>query len=229
MQFIANCLSFVQIALELVLLAFLFLYGSFRKYPLLSVYCCVLLLTSAVELSVYQTKGYTSVEYRYVFWTDEVVTDALLFLIVIALIYRATEGTNFRRPAERLLSGVVILALLLPFVVFPRPYYSSHWFNGASQFLNFAAAVMNLLLWTALLATPKRDLQLMTVSTGLGISVTGAAISYGLLSAIHKPELREFLRLCYVLFHMLCLPVWCWAFRPGATNKPSAREEVASR
>src|ERR1051325_10197245 len=228
MQFVSDSLQFVQIALELVLLAFLFLYGSYRKYRLLSLYCCVLLLTSAAEIIVSNRYGYTSTAYRNVYWADELITDSLLFFIVIALIYRATEGTAFRKPAEKLLSGVVALALLLPFIVFPRPYYTTHWFNGASQFLNFAAAVMNLLLWTALLGTAKRDRQLLTVSTGLGLSVTGAAVSYGLLTVFHQQEAKDFLRLSYVLFHMLCLPIWCWAFRPAAVQKPSTPDRVPS-
>jgi hypothetical protein len=89
------------------------------------------------------------------------------------------------------------------------------WFHGASQFLNFAAALMNLVLWTALLGTGKRDPQLLTVSAGLGISVTGAAIFYGLLTIYRSDALG----LCYVLAHMACLPIWCWAFRPATAHK----------
>jgi hypothetical protein len=221
MEFLSQSLQFFQLAFEIVLLAFLFLYGSFRKYVFLTVYCVVLLVTSALEVSVARFIGYKTPAYRNVYWIDEVGTDALLFLIVIAMIYRATEGTAFRKPAEKLLSGVVTLALLLPFVVFPQPYFSSHWFNGASQFLNFAAALMNLVLWTALLGSGKRDPQLLTVSTGLGLSVTGAAIFYGLLTIFHEQGARDVLRLCYVLAHMVCLPVWCWAFRPAAASKPA--------
>ena len=43
---------------------------------------------------------------------------------------------------------------------------------------------MNLGLWTALIGTKKRDPLLLTVSAGLGVAVTGAAIAFG-LQAVH--------------------------------------------
>jgi hypothetical protein len=225
MQFFSQFVSVLQLALEILLLLFLVFQHSLRSYLLLTLYCSVQLITSVLEVMVERTFGRNSHWYRNVYWTDEIVTDALLFLTVIAMIYRATEGTSFRKPAERLLSGVVTLALLLPFVVFPQPYFTTHWFNGASQFLNFAAALMNLVLWTALLGTGKRDPQLLTVSTGLGISVTGAAIFYGLLTIYNKSDA---LRLCYVLAHMACLPIWCWAFRPATAHKRSPADPATT-
>ena len=220
MEFLSQFISILQLALEILLLFFLVFQQSLRSYLLLTLYCSVQLITSVLEVTVSRYAGNTSSRlYRNVYWTDEMVTDALLFLMVIAMIYRATEGTNFRKPAERLLSGVVTLALLLPFVVFRQPYFTGHWFNGASQFLNFAAALMNLVLWTALLGTGKRDPQLLTVSTGLGISVTGAAIFYGLLTIFTTSVA---LRMCYVLAHMACLPIWCWAFRPSTAHNTAS-------
>ncbi|HEV8146837.1 MAG TPA: hypothetical protein VGP79_10665 [Bryobacteraceae bacterium] len=177
-------------------------------------FCILLLVTSLAEVLVVQwmTYGTRSDTYRRLYWTDEMVTDTFLFIMVAVMIYRATEGTPLRKLAERLFSGVVTVALLLPFVLFDK-WFSNHWFNRSSQLLNFGGAILNLLLWTALLGMRRRDTQLLTVSAGLGVIVTGSAVFYGLLATFNKdPEVAAMLNLGYVLSRCAGLAIWCWAF-----------------
>jgi CHASE2 domain-containing sensor protein len=67
-------------------------------------------------------------------------------------------------------------------------------------------------LWSALISNRRRDPQLLSVSTGLGIAVTGAAISYGVRgyfsrSWIWVPDV--FMSATFVV----CMFIWCYAFR----------------
>src|SRR5258706_3628081 len=153
MEFLAYTLQVVQPALECLLIILLLNRSLFRKYLMVFLFCILLLVTSLAEVLVVQAPNYgnRSETYRILFWTDEMVTDAFLFVMVAVMIYRATEGTPLRTLAERLFSGVVAIALLLPFVVFGDKWFTNHWFNRSSQLLNFGGAVLNLLLWTALL------------------------------------------------------------------------------
>ena len=118
----------------------------------------------------------------------------------------------------------MVVALVLPFLVFPMGsavWPKGTWFNSTSELLNFGAAIMNLVLWGALLADRKRDPQLAVVSVGLGVVVTGAAISYGLrhfvpLGAIFVPNL--FLMLTQLTGWI----IWCRAFWPAPARVPAS-------
>jgi hypothetical protein len=214
MEFLARTLQVVQPALECLLIILLLNRSLFRKYLMVFLFCVLLLVTSLAEVVVVQWPAYgtRSDTYRILYWTDEMVTDAFLFIMVAMMIYRATEGTSLRTLAERLFSGVVTIALLLPFVLFEKPF-TNHWYVRSSQLLNFGGAILNLLLWTALLGMRRRDTQLLTVSAGLGVIVTGSAVFYGLLSTFRKdPAITAMLNLGYVLSRSAGLAVWCWAF-----------------
>src|SRR6185312_3477540 len=56
--------------------------------------------------------------YARLYWANDVIVDLLRFLLVIGLMYRATSGPK-RASVGRILSGIVAVALVLPFVLFP--------------------------------------------------------------------------------------------------------------
>jgi len=172
-------LEAISIAIQAAVIVFLLRRSAFRRYPLLLVYCVLQLAATVAEEYVSRVHGQTRF-FRNLYWTDEITLDLLLFFMVIALIYRAVEGSPVRIAMGRLLGAVVAVVLVVPFVVFTARRFSTTWFDGTSQLLNFGAAIMNLGLWTALIGTKKRDPLLLTVSAGLGVAVTGAAIAYGL-------------------------------------------------
>ncbi len=224
--YIYHSLIIVSTVVQLVLLIFL-LQGPFRKFPVLFIYLVADLASTVVETLAdsFYNVGRESPFYLLLFWSDEIALDLLLFLLVIVLTYQATEGSPVRAMTGRLLGGVVLAVLLLPFVLFPRPF-TSPWFNSTSELLNFGGAIMNLFLWTALIGSRRRDQLLLTVSAGLGVVVTGAAISFGLRHLITQRELwipNMFL----LLTHLTGLAIWCWAFRPAA-KKPSAPPDAVT-
>jgi hypothetical protein len=157
--------------------------------------------------------------YARLYWINDVIVDLLRFLLVIGLTYRATSGPK-RASVGRILSGIVAVALVLPFLLFPmfptgpKAWIAETWFNSTSELLNFGAAIMNLVLWGVLIADRKRDPQLAIVSVGLGVVVTGAAISYGLKVYIVSSAAVFIPNIFLMLTRLVGWSIWCRAFWP---------------
>jgi hypothetical protein len=203
-------LGWISIAL-LVVLVFLLLRGPFRQYPLILTYCLTQLILTVSEdyLRIVSSRKF----YAALYWTDEILLNFLLLLMVITFTYRAVGDRPLRASLGKLLGAVAVVVLFLPMVIFKGPAFrSTPWLNHTSQLLSFCAAILNLGLWSALVSNRRRDRQLLSVSAGLGIAVTGAAISYGVrgffsLSWIWVPDV--FMSATFVV----CMFIWCWAFR----------------
>src|ERR1019366_542734 len=227
-------------ALVLLLILVLLLRGPFRKFWVVLAYVAWELFATAA-LTVFDVLYNGQVVgriahadavrwYNRLYWSNDVIVDLLRFLLVIVLTHRATSLGFKRLSAGRILGGVVVVVLVLPFLVFPlnlRPWPSAAWFNSTSELLNFGAAIMNLVLWGALLANRKRDPQFVAVSVGLGVVVTGAAISYGLRHLI--PLQARFLPNLFLMLTQLAgWTVWCRAFWPAPAQRPAPDKAMAS-
>jgi hypothetical protein len=214
-----DALGWISIGL-LVVLAILLLLGPFRKYPLILSYCLIQLALTAGENYLRQDKSRFDAYYATLYWTDEITLNLLLFLMVIVFTYRALGDSPMRAAMGKLLGGVFVIVLLLPLLIFKGPAFrATSWLNHTSQLLSFCAAILNLGLWSALVANRKRDAQLLSISAGLGIAVTGAAISYGVrgffrLNWIWVPDV--FMSATFVV----CMCIWCWALRPKRAALP---------
>ena len=214
-----------------IFLLVLLLRGYFRRYVMLGTYCVVQLVITTVEELVFHYQGAKSPLFSHLYWTDEVIVDLLLFLMVIVLTFRALEGSPLRSQAARLLGGVVVAALVLPFLLyFRRGVFTPFWFNGTAQMLSFGAAIMNLALWTALVGNRNRDARLLTVSAGLGLAVTGAAVYYGLRVFTRRGGIlnEDLLDLFKSASHVASVLIWCWAFLPRTQERPASRPVAAS-
>ena len=221
-------LEAISTAIQVAVILFL-LRGSFRRYPLLLVYCILQLIATVAEEYTYRAYGLTSALYRGLYWTDEMTLDLLLFLMVIALIYRALEGSSMRVGMGRLLGVVFVVVLTVPFVLFSARRFSTAWFDGTSQLLNFGGAIMNLGLWTVLIGTKKRDPLLLTVSAGLGVAVAGAAIAFGLRRYTpHESTPQQLADLFKTVTYLASVAIWCWAFRPRAGKTPAPPAAVSA-
>ena len=84
---------------------------------------------------------------------------------------------------------------------------------------------MNLGLWTALIGSKHKDAQLLTVSAGLGVAVTGQAVYYGLRLMTTNPLVYRISDALNVLTYIAGVAIWCWAFRPVA--RAASRPEEA--
>lgn len=181
-------------------------------YPLLFFYSIAQFFANVSETLLLNGPGRQSRAYHLFYWTDEMVLDTLLFLTVIALTSKALSGKPHRATSGRLLTMIAAAGLLLPFLLFyGRGLFTTPWFIGAGQVLQFGAAIMNLVLWTALIGMRPRDPQLLLVSAGVGLAATGAALFYGIFpytSGFFKSVADLMLSLTQVLGVLIC----CWAF-----------------
>lgn len=167
--------------------------------------------------------GQSSPEYKTAFWTDTIIVDIAMFLMVPVLTYQALEGSPMRKPMTRMLVVLSAVVLALPFVVLRGPLFYSRWFNGTDQILNFGAAIMNLALWTALLGNKKRDPQLLTIAAGLGVRVAAVAVLLGIRRfTTDGGTAREIADIGTRLAFVVGTLIWCWAFRPSTRRAPSA-------
>jgi len=209
---VAQCILFV-----------LLLRGPFRKYIAFAVYVAGTLAVDVGEAIAYYRFGWASPIYRKLYWTDHVTLDLLLFLVVIAFTYSALQGNPLRPAAAKALAVTVLVALILPFALLHGHYnkqygfFTSQWFNHVSQIWNFGAALMNLVLWTALLSNRRRDPQLVTLSIGLGIVTASAAIAWGARQWLAEPN-RWPVDSFMTVTHLASLLLWCWVFRPKAAG-----------
>ncbi len=221
MAFVSNALGIVGTLLSLVTLVFL-VRGPLSRY--FGLFLFLLTSSGAWILMgwVLLTQGpRNSALYRNVYWGSELLLDLLVFFLVIWLTARTLEGSPMRSKALRLLGGILVVVLATPFVLFhSHQIYSSWWNQRVAQLLNFGAGIMNLALWSTLLFTRQRDKQLLAVCAGLGVIVTGAALTLGVrLLTDEDSVLRNIADAVYRLTQIAGPAIWCWAFRP---RKPKA-------
>lgn len=214
----------LEILLECVLLAFL-LQGPFRKYPTFFLYILIQVVTHSLVTAAYFIAGFKTAIYRNLYWSDELAGELLLFLVVITLSYEALKGSVVRPQAAKVFSVIGIAAFVLPIVMLRDHhsklygYFNTQWFTHVSQIFDFAAAIMNLVLWAALLSNRRRDPQLVTLSIGVGIVTSSAAIGWGawqLLPAGYYWAVDIFMETARIAGVLL----WCRVFRPK-TRRPS--------
>jgi len=238
MRYLLEVLAIVNAIVLFVALVFL-ARGPARKFWIVLVYIASELSANIglavadffLSGSVGETAVINRLRYSHLYWTSNLFLDLLRFLLVVLLIGRAASGTRARPAMNRFLIGVVVAALVLPFVLFhPRftPWPLGAWFNSTSELLNFGAALMNLPLWATLIGSRLRDPQFLKVSAGLGVAVTGAALAYGLRHFIPPGAFRWVPNLFLMLSQLAGWLLWCSAFRISMPNKALGTTPVAS-
>jgi hypothetical protein len=235
----------VGIALALLCVLINLILGRFYKYWMVLAYVAWELLATlgfTVADAFYHGTSPTTLAtmtpaqalYARLYWTNDVIVDLFRFVLVIILIYMAAEGS--KRVSGHLLAGLVIAMLVLPFVLFEPgfkvveiaslhiPFPRSAWSRSTSELLNFGAAIMNLMLWGTLLASKRRDPQILLVSLGLGIVVAGTAFAYGVRHLMGESQFKAVGYLFMNLTQLIGWLIWCRAFWP----KPKAKKMVDS-
>jgi len=227
MTFLIDTVAIVN-GLVLLLILILLLRGPIGKFRIVLFYVAwELLATAALTIFDVLYKSPAQVNnvaradavqwYARLYWSNDVIVDLFRFILVIVLTYRATAPGAKRAPIGRVLGGTIAVTMLLPFLLFPmgsNAWPKAAWFNSTSELLNFGAAIMNLGLWAALIANRQRDRQFVAVSMGLGILVTGTAISYG-VRHFFSPQDRSIPDLFLMLVQLGAWTVWCLAFWPA--------------
>ncbi len=148
------------------LLLVLVLRCRLRKYAVFVLYVLGEFAADVCEGIAYYRPGWESPFYRKLYWTDHMTLELLLLLLVISFTYGALQGSPLRSKATKAIAIIVGVTLALPFAMLHNHYsktygfFTSKWFQHTIQIWSFGAAIMNLVLWTALLTSRRRDLQL---------------------------------------------------------------------
>jgi hypothetical protein len=223
MSFFSSLLPATYGLLQLILIVFL-LRGPFKRYPLLLLYCVFQISVVILSGWAFFFAGAGSALYRNLYWTADVLVDLLLFLMVMTMTREVMKENPLWRVVGRMLLIIVVAAVVLPFVLF-HPYFTQRWYRHTSQLLSFGGALMNLFLWTGIIGKRDRDPQLLPVCAGLGVAVTGVAITYGLLQ-FTSANLRWLPDLFKSLTQVGSMLIWCWAFRPSAREQSSPIQAI---
>lgn len=198
----------VGLILQILLIAAM-LRGAYRVFRVLFVYAVVLLVTTAFDVTAFFGSSYSEGLAAY-YWIYDSIRQALLYVVVISLIFSASEQSAKRASIRRLLiAGSLFYAALSLYFTYNRGL--DFWMTRFSRNLGFLAVILNLILWAALLKRQRPDQTLLLVTGGMGIQMAGKAIGHS-LRQLSKSTVTagDFV---LVLSHLLCLYIWWQAFR----------------
>lgn len=218
--------------MELMVIAAL-LRGQYRRFPFLLAFLVAEFLAVAAEIpaywAVYRGLSQAKKQQGGLFVLDEVVLQALIYAVVISLIYQAAKSLKSRRMVA---VGVVIGAIVFAGVSFAVHQSGSlvpgAWVVGWSRDLNFCSAVLDLGLWTLLISSRQKDSRLLLISGGLGLRFTGEAIGSSLrqLAISHRSRRLSLTGgIMGTFVDLLCLFIWWQALRdksPATVVSPAA-------
>jgi hypothetical protein len=226
MRFALNiCANLVGIPLEILIIAAM-LRGSYRRYPALFVYMVAVFVVSLVETPLYVVGHLDLVRYsdrrvwtQYLkcYWIDERVLIALVFVVVLSLIYQATEKARSRRVMRASVVGGAVLFSAIAFWAHYDPAVPpGQWMTAWTSNLYFCAAILDLGLWAMLIGSRAKDSRLLMFSGALGILFTGAAIggSISNLAVAKRSSALTFAGgLVTMLSNLTFLYIWWQALR----------------
>ncbi len=190
MQLVVQVVAWtIAVPLELLVIGAL-LRGHYRRYPFFFLYCLGYFLTTAIDISVNTAyfAGIRGAKGNRVFWywTNEGIMQALVFALVISLIYHATKNIGPRRMVRVLLVAGAILFAGISFLVHYGPHVAlSTWMTPWSRDLNFSSTILDLALWAMLIGSREKDKRLLLLSGSLGIQFTSEAIGEAIRAISH--------------------------------------------
>jgi hypothetical protein len=191
--------------------------GWYRRFPLVFAYCVASLLGIIAQVAARNERQFAI----HLYWYSEQIEQTLVYCIVIVLIYQALNPERRAQVGRWLIASAALVAVASAMVHWGQRAVSySLWMTSWSRDLNFAAAILDLLLWTVLIASRRKDRILLMISGGLGIKFTGAAIGYS-LSLIPGASNRMAIfigGIIKVITYLVCLYVWWEAFRRARSD-----------
>ncbi|HMD70525.1 MAG TPA: hypothetical protein VKF41_04240 [Bryobacteraceae bacterium] len=184
-------LSFVQASIWFFLQAVLItrlLRGNWRRFPLIFAFVIAEFLVAVSQIptfwaaSFHGTPATLSWSAR-VYERGEVFLEFFTFVVVISLIFRASAYLQSRRVMRVGCVAGAILFVGISFWVHYDPRIGvGLWMTPWTRDLNVGTTILDLALWSLLMAQRQKDDRLLLLSGALGIQFTGAAIGHSLRS-----------------------------------------------
>lgn len=194
--------------------------GAWRRHVALFGYSIVLFLTTIFEVAAYTgvRTGAAPLahSWRVYYWVDDLILQSLIFCVVISLIYKSSRQTASGVVFRRWLVGLAPLVFVLSLVWHRGPFLDlSAWMTLVARDLSFSAAILDLLLWSILISSKKKDPELLMLSGALGIQFTGEAIGQSIrqLAIAGKHEGMALAgSVLVVTAGLICLYIWYQTF-----------------
>src|SRR5690606_1712218 len=82
------------------------------------------------------------------------------------------------------------------------------WMTKVIRDLSFCSVLLNLWLWSILIARRERDTRRLLIAGGLGVQMTGDAIGQSLRQMQVSPLVYHAGSYLIVVTHLLCLVIW---------------------
>src|SRR5260370_12314565 len=200
--------SLVAICREALALYYL-VRGQLKRFRAVLVYCLYGICSSLTETLSYAASGLRPGTYARVYWVNDLVEHAIVILLVIALIRTALENHPQRKLAGSLLLVAALTFAVGSVVVFQGPNLT-RWMTPVSRNLSFCEEGLNLILWAILIQRRDDDHQLLLVSAGIGIQVTGEVIGHTLRLYTALQSSLWIPNLLVTASAVLWLLIWIW-------------------
>jgi hypothetical protein len=207
--------------------------GPYKVYPFVFLYSLVDFVTTLLEIepSLAFNTGSEAAKHRWswTFWIDEQIIQALLFLVVISLIYRASAQTRQRRTVLTGLIGATLLVAAASFAAHWGPNMKvGKWMTPWTRDLNFCAAVLDLGLWALLIRSGEKDYRLLMLSGALGIQFAAGAMGQALRQVSpDSPAMDTATGLMIMIANLARTYIWWQAFRPPKNPKNAYKKRAA--
>jgi|SRR5581483_9829010 len=212
MEFLQYLSWVIGVILELLVIGALSR-GLYRRFPFVFAYCTTLFLTTVVEVAAKTASGtHFRLLFRNLYWIDEIISQILIFCLVLDLIHQASEASTKRRPIRLFVFAVALVVPIASFLLHYRPDLRLNaWMTLVSRDMSFCSVILDLALWLLLIAARKKDRLLLLVTGALGVQFTGAAIGQSLRHLSRNTV--AFGNLVLVFSSLFCLYAWWQAFR----------------
>lgn len=227
-------LQFGGYAIELGLVMLLLSQGRWKRLrgPLL--YTAALFgLDGLARPAILDYYGIRSLQYRYAYWTTDLLLALGAFLLIVAFFRRACERRMDLWPfLRRLLASVFLLSCLVSGLSLLRnhSYLTTPVPAAFEQNLYFACLVLNTLLYVMMQHIKSPDEELGLLVCGLGIQFAGPAANFAL---IHLTLGHHGFISLYNYFGPLCtlgmLLTWLYAVTRAPEIIPARRPRNYSR
>ncbi len=211
LNYLFTALGVLGVALQVMVL-YAMSRGPYRSYPGIFVYVIVLFLTAVADSAAYLDPETWRGWYRSVYFYNNVARQGMGLAAVISLYFTATAQQPKKVALRiRIIAGTAVVIALSFLWATPIASRIPLYLTRVCRNLSFANAVLNLVLWFALIRERARDPRLFIVSGGLGLNMAGEAIGQSLLSMSRSTVVIG--NLIAVSSHLLCLLIWWKAFR----------------
>jgi len=196
------------------------------RYPLIFAYMVVMFLSVMAQMPTalaYHRAGHSqSAWFQVLHSISEGITYPLILAVVVSLMYRATEQVGARHLIRAILAVGAPLFTAISFAVhFDRNVHVGVWMTPWTRDLNFCAAILDLILWTLLLASRRKEYRLLLLAGGMGINFAGGAVADAVRSvAIHYRSFPTWISadVLALVADGAALYIWWQAFRRDASE-----------